>query len=727
MNERPTFSPFWHRVRAMKPRLRSHVEITRQHYRGRRWHVVHDPTSNQFYRLNPIAHDLVGTLDGTRDVETAWKLSLTKFGDAAPTQNEVIQLISQLYSANLLSVDNSPETEQLLRRGRERLKKKIAQQAIGIMYFKIRLFNPDRLLTLCEPVVRPVLNIGGFLAWLAFVVAAAISVLPEWDKLTKGFDNAMSPANLWMVPLVFVVLKGFHEFGHGVICKRFGGQVPEFGAMLLVMLPSPFVDASSCWSFKSKWQRIAVGGGGMIFELFLASIAAFVWLWAHQTGRSGEVVTQLAYNAMLTASVSTVLFNANPLMRFDGYYMLADLLEVPNLAQRSNKMLQHVIQKYVFRLENLVPPSSLAGERGILIVYGILSMAYRVFLFITITLYVMGQFFALGLVLAAWTAAAWFIVPVAKFFHWLATSPSLGEHRGRTVLVSLALILLGGVVLGVIPMPDRRRGGGVIESVQRSGVFFGTDGFVTIVHKRPGDPVNAGEAILTLENPELLDRLSTIRTQRKEFEVQERGALAEGQPGAATLARERIQVADENIVELNRRVDELVVRSPQEGVVVGTDPDRLAGAYAKRGQPVCEVLDPSRVRVAATMDQHQGSWLFSTPPDRYIAQVRLLSKVDTVLDAANVRPVPAGQSRLPSAALGFKGGGQVEIDPRDETGREAKRPQFTVRMDAAVPAELAALVAPGERVKVRFKLEPKPLLVQWIDRLMKEIQGRVRT
>src|SRR5690606_28077983 len=137
MNERPTFSPMWHRVRAMRPRLRPHVQITRQRYRGRRWHVVHDPASNQFYRLSPIAHEFVGLLDGRRTVEEVWHIALAKHGDLAPTQPEVVELLGQLYNSNLLAVDATPEVEQLLKRGRERVKRRMMQQAIGIMYFRI--------------------------------------------------------------------------------------------------------------------------------------------------------------------------------------------------------------------------------------------------------------------------------------------------------------------------------------------------------------------------------------------------------------------------------------------------------------------------------------------------------------------------------------------------------------------------------------------------------------
>src|SRR4029079_1398608 len=145
--ERPTFSPLWHRVRALKPRLRPHVQITRQFYRARRWHVVHAPASTQFYRLSPVGHEMVGLLDGSRTVEDVWNLCLGTHGDAAPTQGEVIEMLGQMYNSNLLAIDTTPETEQLLSRGRERVKRRIASQAIGIMYFRIRLFNPDRYLS----------------------------------------------------------------------------------------------------------------------------------------------------------------------------------------------------------------------------------------------------------------------------------------------------------------------------------------------------------------------------------------------------------------------------------------------------------------------------------------------------------------------------------------------------------------------------------------------------
>lgn len=732
MLERPTFSPFWHRIRLLKPRLRPHVQITRQHYRGRRWHILSDPTSNQFYRLNPIAYDFVGMLDGQRDIETAWKASLQKFGDAAPTQNELIQLIGQLHSQNLLSVDTTPETEQLLSRGRERVKKKATAQVIGIMYLKVKVFNPDRILAACEPILRPILNRWGFLAWCALLLYAAYSLLAHTDKLFSSFNqqHIFDPQYLWLIPVAFVITKAIHEFGHGILVKRFGGQVPEFGFMLLVFFPSPYVDASAAWAFPSKWQRIAVGAGGMMFELVVASVAALIWTWAQESGQGNDAVARLSYNILVSTSIATILFNANPLMRFDGYYMLSDFVETPNLAQRSNRQLLQYFQKYIYRMKNIQPVTTLPGEHAILTIYGLLAFAYRIFLFITITLFVLGQFFAIGIVLAIWTAAAWFLVPAGKFLHWLATNSGHSDHRFRSVAISIAMVALFAVLVGVIPMPDRRHGSGVIESTERTTLFFGTEGFVTQVHKRPGERVEAGEAIVSLENRDMQERLNSVRSQIDEFAISEREAIAKGDPSVAGLARERIRAATDNLQEVERRIAALVVRAPHAGVVAGDDPAVRLGAYVKRGDTVCRVVDPSSIRITATLDQRQAAWLFdalrTTPGATPLScQIRLLSNIDTIVDAKSFEPVQAGQRVLPSSALGFVGGGQFETDTQDQSGRVARRPQFNVRIVPVDAANLAQQVLPGERVRVRFKLEPRPLLSQWMERLSKEIQGRV--
>ena len=734
MAERPTFSPLWHRVRALKPRLRPHVQITRQHYRGRRWHVVHDPSSNQYYRLNPVAHEFVALLDGQRTVEEVWRDTLTRHGDGAPTQTEAVELLHQLYNANLLSLDTSPETEQLLRRGRERRKRKIQSQAIGIMYFRVRVFNPDHLLSVIEPVLRPIINRWGLLLWFALLISALVALVQSgWADLTnpETFQTAIAPANWPWLIVVFIVAKAFHETGHGVICKRFGGQVPEFGMMLLVLFPAPYVDASSCWALPSKWKRIAVGAGGMIFELALASIAAHIWL---ATRASAGLAHQLAYNMMLTASVTTILFNANPLMRFDGYYILSDLLETPNLMQRSMNLIKYYFQKWYYRIDNARPPTEVRSEQAILLIYGWLALAYRIFLFFSITLFVMGKAFAIGLVLALWTAGAWFIIPLGKWVHWLASSPQLADKRRRAVALSLLGVAAGVVFLGAVPMPDRRKADGVIESLSQAGVFIATPGFVEVVHAGPGDAVSAGDPIVTLDNPELITLLESARHALQETEARERQLMA-SRPEVAHLARQQYEALLEQYDFLLQRRDKLVVRAPVSGVIAGADPQRMAGAFLREGDAVCEVVDPERVRVAAVVPQTQADWApqLNAEPRTIGVEVRLVGHPSVTHAARSVTFREAGERMLPHAALGFAGGGTIATDvEQDQQGRVAARRHFVVEIEPEFAYERVSegvgrpwRPMPGERVKVRFSLAPKPLAWQWLDALRKLIQGRV--
>lgn len=725
MSERSTFSPFWHRVRAMKPRLRPHVQVTRQHYRGRRWYVVHDPSSNQFYRLSTVAHEFLGLLDGHRTVEEVWQHSLTRHADDALTQNEVIQLLSQLFAGNLLTADVTPETEQLLTRGRERRGKRLQQQAIGLMYFKMRLLNPDRLLRALEPIFRPVLNTWGFALWAAWVLAGLVALLPHLSSLLRGVDEAVAPSNWGWMFAVFIALKLWHELGHGLICRRFGGQVPEFGVMLLVLIPSPYVDASSAWTFASKWQRMAVGAGGMIFELAVASAAAFVYLGTPE----GSLLHQIAYNAIFTASVSTILFNANPLMRFDGYYILSDYLEVPNLGQRANNMLRFLVQRHVFRMKDANAPTSSPGEALILLVYGVAAMAYRLFLFFSITLYIMGKMFAVGLFLALWTAGMWFILPVGGFIHWLATNPQIAERRGRVILTSLGLAAAVALAVGVIPAPDRRRAVGVVESTAQTSVFAGADGFVRTTHVRPGQRVAKGDPIVTMESDELLAQIRYSKAQLDE--AVSRLNQAAGRNVAATqVADEYVQTLRAHLAVLEDRRAGLVVRSPHDGIVVSADPQRLVGAFLRRGEPVCDVLDDTSLRIAAVLTQSEASWIKSEP---FEVEMRLSSNVHRVVPCVTDRVIEVGTRELPHESLGFAGGGKIEVDKEDRSGRLSRRPVFKAYFFAVQPGGTAGpgriddgVGLAGERVTLRFELRPKPLMTQWIDSLRKTLQGRAR-
>ena len=318
---RPTFSESWYRVAPLRARLRSSAQISRQFYRGDRWYVVRDPAGNQFHRLSDAAYRFIGLLDGSRTVAEAWDICGGQLADDAPTQPEIIQILSHLYAANLIEADITPDATVLLRRHKQLTKRKMQNRLMNVLFPRIPLWDPDRFLCRWMPVVRPALSWIGAFVWLVVVISAMSILAPHWDELKTAANNAIDPKNWLWLWSVFVLIKLIHELGHAFSCRRFGGECHELGIMFLVFIPTPYVDASAAWAFPSRWQRMFVGAGGMIVELFVASVLAIIWV---NIGDKTSLGAVLCYNAMLIASVSTIVFNANPLLRYDGYYILSD-------------------------------------------------------------------------------------------------------------------------------------------------------------------------------------------------------------------------------------------------------------------------------------------------------------------------------------------------------------------------------------------------------------------
>jgi putative peptide zinc metalloprotease protein len=321
-------SDSWFRIAGQRVALRPHIRVFRQRFRGERWFVLHDPFNNQYFRLRPAAWEFVTRLGLDRTVDAVWNEVVERDPVEAPGQEEVLRLLAQLYRSNLLHSTIAPDTAKLFERYRKRRQRETRTYLQNIMFARIPLFDPDALLKRLVPVVKPVIGVSGFLVWLAVVLAALKVVVDHAGVLFGQAQGVLAAANLPWLYVGLVLVKLVHEFGHAIVCRRYGGEVHTMGVMFLLFTPVPYMDATSSWSFRSRWHRALVGASGMIAELFVAALATFVWA---QTAPGA--VNSIAYNIMFVASVSTVLFNANPLLRFDGYYILSDLLDIPNLHQ----------------------------------------------------------------------------------------------------------------------------------------------------------------------------------------------------------------------------------------------------------------------------------------------------------------------------------------------------------------------------------------------------------
>ncbi len=709
-----TFSESWHRVASLKISLRPTVKVRKQFFRGERWYVLQDPFNNQFFRLRPEAHDFVLHLRPDRTVEEVWEECLDRSPDEAPGQEDVIQLLTQLYFANLLYFELPADSEKLFERYKKRRRREIRSKLMSIMFMRIPLLDPDNFLKRLMPVMKFLVSPASAIVWLAVVATATKVVLDDFDAAMEQVQGILAPDNLVLLYLGLVLIKTLHEFGHAVVCRRYGGEVHTMGVMLLVFTPIPYMDATSSWAFRSRWKRAFVGAAGMITEIFVAAVAAFVWAY---TGTG--TVHSLAYNMMFIASVSTLLFNANPLLRFDGYYILSDLLDIPNLSTRAFKQLRHIGEKYLFGYRDSTSGALNVREATWLSCFGLLSGVYRVLVFTGIVLFVADKFFIAGLIMAAVCVVSWLIVPISRFINYLISSPRLAKTRPRAAAVSLGTLAVVLVFLAVIPFPNRFRAPGVLEAVQYLQVVNDAPGYVQAVLTPSGEWVIEGTPLMQLKDQELEFEITATRAQLLETLQLERVAFQLEKADLEPI-RKRLEVIESRLLDLEQKRADLLVKARQPGIWVAPQSNELVGAWVPRGSLLGEIVNEELFRFSAVVSQNEAASLFVEQIGK--AEVRLYGQAGTNLEVQDFQIIPFQHDRLPSAALGWYGGGEVPVSVSDETGLQAAEPFFQIYASLQPAPNTTFLHGRGGRI--RFSLGPRPLLLQWVRKFRQLLQER---
>jgi putative peptide zinc metalloprotease protein len=709
-----TFSESWHRVAGLKIGLRPTVEVRKQLFRGEIWFVLHDPFNNQFFRLRPVAHDFVIRLGLDRTVEQVWLACLDRNPDEAPGQEDVIQLLTQLYFANLLYFEVPGDSAKLFERYKKRRQREIRSRLLSIMFVRIPLFDPDYLLKKLMPVFKYIISPLGAVIWLLVVGAAIKLVFDHFDRVSDQVQGILAPDNLVLLYVGLIIIKSLHEFGHALVCRRFGGEVHTMGVMLLIFTPLPYMDATSSWSFRSRWQRALVGGAGMIIEIFLAALATFVWA---NTGPG--TLHSLAYNMMFIASVSTVLFNANPLLRFDGYYILSDLLDIPNLHTRSKGHLRHLVECYVFGYKDSHSPAESIKEAWWLGVFGVLAGIYRVVVFTGIILFVADKFLLAGMLMALICVISWVVVPIYKLVTYLASSPRLARTRVRAVTISICFFLILTALLGVIPFPNRFRAPGVLEAIEYVRVVNDAPGYVDNVLVASGMKVQVGTPLMELADYELEIEIEATRAQQQEAQLMYSKTM-HLQRADLDPIRKRLETIEAKLQDLEKQRTDLIIKARQDGVWVAPDIEDMVGSWLARGSAIGNIVNHSTFRFSAVVSQDEAADLFVDKIRK--AEVRLFGQGGKNLDVAHLLIIPFQQEKLPSAALGWRGGGEVPVSVTDETGLQAAEPFFQIH--ATVKPSAGAALLHGRSGKLRFSLNPKPLLLQWGHKFRQLLQRR---
>ena len=711
---RKFFHESWYRIADERIALRASVRVRRQLFRGTRWYVLHEAFSDQFFRLKPPAYEFVSRLDAGRSVDEVWRQTIEHDPDNAPGQEEVIQLLSQLYHANLLHYDLPADSEKLFDRYKERRQSVRRATMRSIMFFRIPLFDPNALLKLLQPFIRLVISPFGALVWAAAIVSAIAVAVGRFPELRVQTEGILSLSNLPLLYLAFILIKTLHEFGHAVAVRRFGGSVHTMGIMFLIFNPLPYTDTTAAWSFRSKWQRAMVSLAGMTTELFVAALAVFVW-----AGTGAGTLHALAYNVMIVASVSTIVFNINPLMRFDGYYILSDLLDIPNLHTRSSQHLRHLVERYAFGFKKSESPTRSLSEAGWLTVFGITSGLYRVIVFTTILLIVADRFLLLGIIMAAVCAVAWVLTPILRLIHYLATSPRLTRARLRSVIVCVAAT--GAVVslLAVVPFPNGFKAPGVLQATRHQIVVSKVPGYVEEVLIKSETRVRKGDMLVRLANRDLGYQLEGIEAHLREANLLQTKALA-GNPADLQAIESAIASVQQQIDRLREQQSNLLVSAECDGIWVASDMNELKGRWIQRGTQVGRIIDDSSFYFASVISEQDASAVFSGAIRG--SDVRLANNPDRTMPVTGMTRIPLEQTRLPSPALGFQGGGSLATTVGDGDGLMASQPFYELRLMVAMSA--GHPLYQGLSGVVRFQLESEPLLEQAYRKLRQLLQGR---
>jgi putative peptide zinc metalloprotease protein len=729
----PTFDESWHRVAPRRIRLRPGVEIFPQSFRGERWYVVRDGLSGKFFRIRTPAYQFLCELERSATVEEAWHSSLAGDAEHAPGQGEIILLLSQLHRAGLIRSDVEGAVEPVL----EALEKERHQAAVqrwsSVLFFKLPLWNPDGFLRRTLPAFRWLISPLGAVLWLALLLCGVREVLVNWTAFQQESEGFLGLANLPWMYVTMVVIKVLHEMGHGYFCRRFGGEVPEMGVMLLLFNPLPYVDASSSTAFRSKWQRIAVGAAGMIVEIAVAAVAAIIW--AHTSSGTVHVV---AYNAILVASLITVLFNANPLLRYDGYHMLSDWLEVPNLQQHASAQALHLLKRYALGLTQSHSPAATQKEAWWLSIYFISAILYRTVMMVGILFYISQSYLVLGVVLAVVFGFLWIVMPVVKAIRYLWTAPELDACRLKACGIALAVVVAVLAFLTLVPMPNHFRADAVVHAEPFSRVYSGTDGVLSQVLIPSGTEVQQGVALVQLEHPELDHRLTLLNAEQTKAEAQARLALNEdpARYAARHTYFRALAVQRENLLAQRAA---LVVRAPSAGRWVAPEVHMRLGQAVQRGMELGVVQGEQKFFLSAVVKQADVSRLFTAEQVKD-TRVKVRGQEGHTLSVHDFTAIPAERENLPSAALGILGGGTTMVDSRPTQNRQlpgsgiveseqgkgtrTTEPVFEIR--AGLVSQEGVQLVHGERAVARMALAWEPLGIQWARELRQLFQRDYR-
>ena len=717
-------------------RYRGDLVTNRQVYQGQAWYVVKDPIGLSYYRFRPEEYALLEMLDGEASLEDLKDNFEARFPPRRITVDEVSRFVSTLHRSGLVIGDRAGQGPQLNERRRQRVWSEWKNWLRSIMCLRFRGIDPDWILNKLNPWFGWLYSSPALMVAVAYIFTALMLVLVNFETFRSKlpeFHQFFASGNWFYLAAALGITKVIHEFGHGLSCKYYGGECHEMGFMLLVFTPCLYCDVSDSWMLPSKWKRMMIGAGGMYIELILASTATFLWWNSHE-----GLFNQMCLNVMFVSSVSTLLFNANPLMRFDGYYILSDMLEIPNLRTKSSTSLSRLAKKWCLGVKLQDDPFLPKRHQGLFALYSIASTIYMWVLMISIFMFVWNamkpyRMEAIGRMLALFGIYGLIVRPITGIYKFLKVPGRRDEVKSLNMTITGVVVALIAAAICFIPLPQRVWCPAELRPRGEETVYVTVDGRLEDIFVEANDRVAKGDELATFSNIDLELQIAELEGQESGYRARlaslERERFTDSAAGMEIrTVEESLKSVEEQLSKKRKYQRELVLKAPRSGLVLPAEtvderPDpsgRLPGwsgsALAKKnigatfaeGTVLCMVGDPDHFEAVMIVDQSEVEFVQSE------------QRVDLKLDAfpfetfrGAVNEIAETHIEVGSERLSVKAGGSVPTTT-DEMGREVPiSTSYEVLMQVD---DAENVLTPGMRGTARIEVGNRTV-GQWLLRL----------
>lgn len=596
------------------PKARGDVEITEQVYYGKPCYVLKDPTTLRYYRLRPPEYTIYQLLDGKVTLDEVLGVLKDRFPDEQYDRQSVMSFLVMLRGASLLHIPGSSDTDYLLKRRKVLTRSLWKRIRTEYLFFRIPLFDPDKILNSLHRNFSVIIFSRAMSVFVILMLAGALYLLIQnFEKVTQA-QPILSIKNMLMIAVILFFIKWIHEFGHGLSAKHFGTEVHEMGFLLLVFTPCFYCDVSDAWMIPEKRKRMWITVGGIAVEIVLAGLAAYVWA----ATAPKTLINQFALNLMIATSVNTILFNGNPLLRYDGYYFLMDMLEIPNLRQKSTGYLWYLMQRYVLGVEHANQPIDVRGREVTLVLYAICATVYRWFIMIAIITLVWKfldpyGFGVVGAVMAIAAIYTSLFKPIINFFKFIFTQKHLIHlHPVTAVIIFLVISSAAYGVLG-LPVENSVEAQCVLRPEEMHVIYVSRPGFLEAEHNLnfviDGQKVEQDQLLLQLSDPELEQRVRDLDLQMKKVAVQMGQAERAGVLTEARQLQQTLKGYEAQYQQARRNLERLAIRSPISGIlqIRSAQPlKQMVGRYLPLQTDLFAVYSPGRFEAVAAINHRDN-------------------------------------------------------------------------------------------------------------------------